>query len=599
MSEKDEIKQTPESAEEEIAEVTAETAEAAETAASETAEAAEEAFDSVKALREYAAEEAENADKNEESEKKEKKKKHNRTPEEEKERALNSVKRRKKFKYGALATLITLVFVAIVVVINVICGLLDKRFNWNIDLTSSGLYEIDEQTIDYLHKLNKDIKITMLADENIFQENNRFKVVAEIMNRFETESGGKIKISYVNPNKNPEAVSVFKQNYNGEFNQGDAVVQCGDLLRVVPFEDMIRSDQQFDQNTYSYVTNYSFVGEQSLVSAIMGVTDLNQIKIGMIDKVNGNLLYDQNDSYNYQRMQELLDKNNFTAESVDIATTELTDDYDIMILCSPANDLTEAQINKLTDYLNNGGKYGKTMIYFGSPFKSSNTQNLDDFLAIWGISVGRAYAAETDEAKAQVATIALGGGRPLSGIPLVTVNKDTSVNSGYQDTKLPILAPLCCPVERLYEQNSGRNTYTMLTTSDTCVLYPLDETADSFDASKAEKQSVNIAVLADQTFNSGSENLKSQIVAFGSAWILDYIVAGSAGSYDNANYFVSMLNTVTGKENVLTIAEKSLDVSKITITDAQVKAIRNVTVFIIPVVVAVIGIFVYVRRRNK
>ena len=36
-----------------------------------------------------------------------------------------------------------------------------------------------------------------------------------------------------------------------------------------------------------------------------------------------------------------------------------------------------------------------------------------------------------------------------------------------------------------------------------------------------------------------------------------------------------------------------------TITDSQANAIRNVTVFIIPIVVALIGIVVYVRRRNK
>ena len=92
--------------------------------------------------------------------------------------------------------------------------------------------------------------------------------------------------------------------------------------------------------------------------------------------------------------------------------------------------------------------------------------------------------------------------------------------------------------------------------------------------------------------------LKSQVIAFGSAWFLDYYVAGSSGSYDNANYFVSLLNTMTGKENVLTIAEKSLDTTKVTITEAQVKTIRMIIVYMIPVIVALIGIVVYVRRKN-
>jgi hypothetical protein len=60
-----------------------------------------------------------------------------------------------------------------------------------------------------------------------------------------------------------------------------------------------------------------------------------------------------------------------------------------------------------------------------------------------------------------------------------------------------------------------------------------------------------------------------------------------------------MLNTVTGKEAALTIAKKSLDQTKMTINDSAIKIIRNVTVFIIPLVVALIGIAVYVRRKNR
>lgn len=574
MSEKDEIKQTPESAE---------------------AQENDAALDTAAALKEYAEEEAAGAAEpaaSEDSGKKEKKKKSNRTPEEEKERALNSVKRRKKLKYGALATVITVVFVAIVVVINVICGVLDKRFNWNIDLTSRGLYEIDEQTVNYLHQLSDDVKITVLADENFFLENSLLKVAAETLTRFQTESNGHVKIEYIDPNKNPEIISVFKQNYSGDLEQADLVIENGDLVRVVSFDDVIRVDQSFDQSTYSYTKSYTFIGEQTLVSAIMGVTDLNPVTVGMIDMTNGSAIYDGRDAYNYQRILELLEKNNYNVVSVDIATAELGEEYDILMLCSPSNDLTEAQIEKLTAYLNNSGHYGKTMFYFGSPFKSANTENLDAFLELWGLKFGRAYAAEKNASAAQVATIALG---TVGEIPVVKVNADAEINANYEETNLPILAPLCCPIECLYGQNSGRNTYSLLKTSDTCVLYPLDDP----EATASEPQSSNVAVLADQTFSSGSMILKSQIVAFGSAWILDYRIGASAGSYDNANYFITLMNTATGKENVLTIAEKSLDQTKITITEAQATAIRNVTVFIIPLAVAVIGIFVYVRRRNR
>lgn len=560
------------------------------------------------ALKEYAEEEQAAAAASEEKEAdSKKKKKNNRTPEEEKERALKSVKRRKKLKYGTLSVVISVVFIAIVVAINLICGMLDERYNWNIDLTSEGLYQIEDQTVEFLHKLNDDVKITVLANEAFFFEDANLKVLAETLTRFKTESNGHITVEYIDANKNPEAISVYKQNYSGDLQSGDVVISKGDLVRVIamsnggyrtngPTTYLFQQETSIDYSTYQQTSSLSFVGEQSLVSAIMGVTDLNPVKIGMIDMTNGIQIYDERDSYCYQRIKELLDKNNYEVESVDIATAELSADYDVLMLCSPTNDLTEAQIQKITDFLNNDNKYGKNLLYFGSPFKSKSTQNLDAFLEVWGLKFGDAYISESDEMAAQVASIAIG---TVGGIPVVKPNLEAELNVNYQSSTLPIIAPLCCPIERLYDQNSGRNTKALLSTAETCYLYPLDESAKDLDPAKAEKASFDVAVIADSTFTTGSDILKSQVTAFGSAWFIDYVVGASAGSYDNANYFINVMNTLTGKEAAMTIAEKSLDTAHITVSDSQSKAIRNVTVIIIPLAVAALGVIVYVRRKNR
>lgn len=576
-------------------------------------ESSEEKLSAADALKEYAEEEqaaaeaSEASDDKKDKEKDSKKKKHARTPEAEKERALKSVKRRKKFKYGTLAAVITVVVIAIVVAINMICGMLDSRYNWNIDLTSKGLYQIDDQTVDFLHKLNDDIKITVLANESFFLEDADLKVLAETLTRFKTESNGHISVEYIDANKNPEAISVYKKNYSGDLQSGDVVISKDDLVRVIgmsnsgyrtngPSTYMFNQETSMDYQTYQQTTSLSFIGEQSLVSALMGVTDLNPVTVGMIDMTAGAAIYDQMDAYNYQAIKDLLDKNNYQVESVDIATAELNDTYDLLMLCSPASDLTEAQVQKLTDYLNNDNKYGRNLVYFGSPFKSPDTPNLDAFLALWGLEYGNAIVSESDAASAQVAALAVGA---VGGIPVAKPNMETDVNVNYQVSKLPILAPYCCPIKRLYEQNSGRNTHAMLSTSDTCYLYPLSDAAADLDPDKAEKSSYDIAVLSDSTFTGGSDILKSQIIAFGSAWILDIRLAQSAGSYDNSNYFINVMNTVTGKEAAMTIAEKSLDTTSITVSDSQISMIRNVTVFIIPLMVAVIGVIVYIRRKNR
>lgn len=518
------------------------------------------------------------------------------TPEQERERALNRVKRMKKLKHGTLATVLTALFVAVVVVCNIIVGMLNDRYNWSIDLTSSGLYEIDERTISYLNQLDADIEIVVMADEAIFQENSMLKVVAETLNRFKSESNGHISVKYINLTENPDAFAKYTEHYNGELVDGDLIVASGDLVRVVAFDDIIATEQSIDYSTYSYVYNYTFVGEQSLLSAIMGVTDLNPINVAVFSTLGGSAIYHGYDTYNVESVMTLLEKNNYHCTELDISNDALDPaEYQMAVLCAPSNDLTQAQVDKLSAFLYNDGNYERNLLYFASPYQG-DTPTLDAFLEAWGISVGDAVIYEGNASSANYVMTALD---MLQQIPTVTLS-DSAYAAGLANTQLPIVAPLCRPLELLYETNSGRTTEVLLSTSSTSYLYPLsmtDEEKENFTQSKAETGSYVVAALGQQHNAVSSDTFTSSVAVFGT-WFMDTYVVESS-SYNNADYFVTVVNTLCGKENGITIAEKSLDTTTVTITDAQVTAIRNVTVFIIPLIVAVIGIVVFVRRRNK
>ena len=603
MSKKDDIKKKLESASDALESAAENVTETAEDAADALKDKAEDAAEAVKEKAKDAAEavkekvedaaEALTGDEAEDG----KKKKHSRTPEQERERAQKSAARRKKFKYGTLATLITVIVIAVIVGINVICNMLDERYNWNIDLTTKNLYEIDPQTAEYLKKINQDIKLTMLASESVFENRSDLKVLSETLSNFKAESNGHIDVEYIDPQTHPEIQKTYLQDTNASVSYGSIVVTCGELVKVVPFSDLINTKNDFDYNTGQQISTAEFIGEQSLMSAIIGVTDLHPIKIGMIDKFNANTIYDSVEEGCFQRIRDLLTKNNYEVESIDIATEEINSEYDVLILCAPCADLNEAQITKLSDFLNNDGKCGKNLIYFSTPYKHTATTKLDEFLALWGISFDNAIVIESDSAKAQMVQTALSL-RPLSNVPVVAVQTDTSLNENYPVGSIPIVAPNSCPINLLFTENSGRNTYPLLTTSDSCCLYDLDN-ADGFDPETAVKDKYNVAVLAEQNFFSGGDSYKSSLIAFGSSLLFDYQVAGNGSSYDNGNYLVTMINKLSGKENVFTVTSKSLDQAKLTISDGSAILIRNITIFVIPLFVAVLGILVYVRRRNK
>lgn len=525
---------------------------------------------------------------------KKEKKKAERTPEQEKAHELDKVKRRKKFKYGALATGITLVVLAIVVLVNVICSVMDSRFHWNIDLTSSGLFQIDEKTADYLHNIKQDIQIAVMANESNFEDDKRFKIISETLDQFKAESDNHIKVEYIDMTKHPEAVRTYSEHYDGEITSGNVVVKCGDLVRVAQFTDLLREEQSIDYEHQRYVYNYTFTGEQTLISAIMGVTDVNPVKCAVINKAAGSPIYYTYDGYAFARIHELLEKNNYVITEVDLANDELNPaDYQFAVLCAPANDLTEAQITKLTDFLNNGGEYGRDLVYFGSP-NQKDTPNLDAFLEIWGLKMESRVVYESNASASQVVGSIFSQTGTLGNVPVVQKTGD-ELNAGAADTKLPIVAPLCRPIDRLFEANSSRTTASLLDTADTAITVPLDD--PNFDVNSAEKQVYSVAAVATTNFTYDNVQHTSRVIAFGSPELLSEFIAVST-SYANANYFVSVLNTASGKEAVLTVAEKSLNSTAVTITDAKAKMIRNITMFFIPIFVAAVGIVVYVRRKN-
>ena len=56
---------------------------------------------------------------------------------------------------------------------------------------------------------------------------------------------------------------------------------------------------------------------------------------------------------------------------------------------------------------------------------------------------------------------------------------------------------------------------------------------------------------------------------------------------------------MSGKDALMTVGEKPLSATKITVSQNQMKWIRNIVVILVPLLVAVIGIIVYLRRKNR
>ncbi|MDO4155503.1 MAG: GldG family protein [Oscillospiraceae bacterium] len=547
---------------------------------------------------------------------------------------LKQKQRKKKMKYGSVAVAITLIVTAIVILLNVVVGLLVERYpNAKLDLTTSNLYEVSDETIDYIKNLEDPVEIAVSSEESTLEKDSYLKMVTEMLKKYQSYSS-EVEITYFDTTKNPDILSKYQSKYSGTISSDNVIVCSGDRVRVFPLSDFFEMDQNKLQYYYYGQATLAecitaFKGEQSLTNAIMNVTDANPQRVGFIGTSNGNSIYNPTNGnvYAAQVLSTLLDDNGYDVTQLDMVTDEISaEDYDLLVLPAPVNDLTVDAIEKLETFLHNDGNLGKRLLYIAD-FTQGNTPNLDAFLKDWNIVVDTSYVIDDNAATQQAVTLLVAGNQRMY-TPIVTqVSSDYS--SGLANTSLPIVAPISRPI-LTRDANNGRVVTNLLTTADTSYCVPLnldgnaekaesawdaangveqateaateetteETTTTSFDVANAERSSYSVMAFSQNQVSQDNALLESDVMVIGSMGYFDVYVAQDT-SYNNAEYFISALNTICGKSDNIVIASKNMNLTSMDVTASQMKMVTTVVILVIPAIMVVIGIVIWARRKSR
>ena len=538
---------------------------------------------------------------------------------------------RKKLKYGGIATAVTVIFVAVVVLLNVVVAQVCKRNpDAVLDLTTANLYEISDDTVDYIKNLDQDVEIAISSEESTFQSDKYYKMISETISKYQGNSDH-ISVTYFDTTKDPDILSKYQDLYAGDISSNQIIVTSGDRIKVYSLTDMFEIDQDKYQSYYYGYASLSdcitgFKGEQTLTTAIMNVTDSNPKSVAVITKSNGNYIFSatQANAYAVTAMENLLNDNGYDVKELDMVNDTLdAETYDIVVLPAPANDLTMDAIKKLQDFLQNDGNLGKQLIYVAD-YTQSVTPNLDAFLKDWNLQVDSSYVREDDNNRNQTVQIVASAGKGLIA-PIVSLGDSENYGGNLANSSLPIVAPLARPIQKL-PSNNGRVVYNLLQSSDTSYAYPLTQQASSgedttesaseesqeateaattetaattsFDTDSAVRGANTVMALSQSQQSTGSDLIESDVIVLGSMAMMDYYLTQDS-SYNNAEYFIGVLNSVCGKEDSIVIASKDMTATSISATQTQLVTLRTIVVFLIPLAVAAAGIVVFLRRRNR
>ena len=516
----------------------------------------------------------------------------------------------RKLKFGSMSVVVVILVIAVVVVFNLMAGLLMKRYPIKVDLTPDNRHEISEDSVEVMKNLKKDVEVTVtfprtyfdtLASEykKMYYENYGvvvecpYDIIPEILDKYSVyaEAGeGSVNVSYVDISKNPDVVTKFNENYSGEIQQGSIVISCEDKVKVIPLTQVLSMIMPSEESTYNNI-NMLFAGESTFTSAIRDVADANLVKTAMAMTVNEQSIHDQTHISVAYSTESFLSKNGYDCSEIDLGTItaeELIADYDLLVVAAPAIDFSEDIIQKLQDYLNNGGNYGKDMIYIPN-FYQTNLPNLTAFLDDWKLTVDTSMVLDDDN-MVQAGISAMGA---LSYAPTLDI-VDTDIVGTLTNNSLPLIAPAAIPVSEA-TKNSAAVVTPIIASKDTS--YTASRVND--DEVSKENRSYNIVMKSTKSMAVGTSVYDSNLLVVGCPFMLDSNVLASTNTYSNANVMLNTFNSVTGKEAAVVIPEKAFELHTLSLTSGGARAILITVVVVIPLLIAAAGVSVLLWRRNK
>ena len=460
------------------------------------------------------------------------------------------------------------IVVALTVVVNLIASALPETYT-QIDATSQKLYSITEDTEKYLDTLKDDVTLYVMVNKNSKDDN-----VDRTLQKYASASKH-VKVKYVDPNVSPTFASKYTDS---DVTSNSIIVVCGDRSKVIDYNSDIY-EYSYD-SSYNYsVTGYDCEGQ--VTAAIQYVTSESTTNVYELTGHDESTLSGD--------FSEVLQKRFMNVGSLSLLTVDaIPEDCQALFITAPQSDLSEDDLSKLSQYLGNGGKIYLSIDYS----KWNDLTNFKKLLSDNNIETTESLLAETDRSYYYQS--------PFYLLPNVENTEVSSSVAGMTQVFVPYSVGLT------YTGEDDSNVTSFMTTSDTTIA----KAAANIAAVQSQADAANIASAQDGD-TQGQYSLGimvtnengGELCVLGSAMMCtdsaNQIVSGH-----NATLFNGIVNALVttddgNSDNAVVIAAKDYTVSNLTVSANAMLVYGILWGIFMPIVLIIIGIIVWARRRKR
>ncbi len=457
--------------------------------------------------------------------------------------------KKKHTNFKVYAMFITVSIIAAVILINTIAGVFLAWKPLKIDLTKSQAYSLSDRSKETVKNLSEEVTAYVLFSEEM--ENNYFHV-KDVMEKYDS-IGDKLTVEYKDPYEDYEFVKEYTEK-GLTLSDGTIILECGEKLRTL-------SVGQFYTEEYgSY-----FDLERMFTASLVRITGEDGGKVYLIS----------NHGEYYETMAQYLEMNMIDYAVLDLNQLAVSgrlipDDADLIMTIAPQRDYSELELVLIDGYLEDGGKgiFSFAYEYGAMPYIYSYLSNA------WGLNVEHEIITEGNNSY----KIQTPNGEQMNTAKLQSHETTGNLISA----ELTYVAPLAMPVSEK-EENANFAKITSLV-----------KTSSSSYTSVKSVGPYSVAALSE---TSGEES--SKVLYVGSVYTLMDPTINEATNLANGDFILNAIDYMTDNTGSMDIRSKNVALSTMSMTQTEVNIVYYVLKLIIPIVIIILGIVIWLKRRYK
>lgn len=458
-------------------------------------------------------------------------------------------------------------------VITLMVNYLSFRHFYRTDLSRTQFYKLSSRTVSLLESLDKTVEVTVF-----FQPGNvLYEDIHNLLREYQFH-GSRLNIQWVDPDRDISQTEELATKYQVT-EPNVAVFDCEGRSKYVRADEIATIDKSSGIDRIT-----AFQGEQAFSSAILGVV---QKTVPVVYFLTGHgerdvTSFDQRTGFS--GVAQLIERDNTIVKPLLLSTEkQIPADCAVLIIAGSSQSMSKVEADIISTWLRRSGR----LLLLSD---AGRTAGLEKMLQEWGVLLRNDVVIDPERTLTgrevfvsaygrHPITAKLGNTAAIFHMPR-SVEGDDSQQSKAAAADRPLVTPLAF---------SSKNSWAEAQPDQVPAKY--DPGTDDL------KGPVSLAVAVEKGDTAGLLDMQirpSRLVVFGDSGF----VSNSGLTGGDASLFMSSLNWLLDREQLMAIAPKIVNDTRLKLTREKVRVLFWSSVGVIPALAALLGTALWFRRRK-